>query len=261
MKTQLNLILLLLLVFNPHLYAAQYKGTVDFKQQTRLGVTINGTIASVLVSQGDFVKKGQSLIKFDASEYLAQTKRYQAELKHALAEQKQAQRDLQHAKELYERAALSTVSLQDITMRLENLEQRVIKKRALLQKAEYALEQCHVRAPFDGWVLAVYVQPHETLVNQLQSKPLLSLAPANLYVVSTDVPLVVMKSLKQGQRAQVTLGDKRFAARISARAFVANDGKTEQPIYKIKVQFNSEGNLLLQGEVALIEFLPADSRP
>ena len=235
--------------------ADSYPATIDFYERVSLGLSVSGTIQSINVSAGDRVKKGLTLITLDDTPYLARKEKYQAELQHVIAERRKVKRDYLNAKELYDRAALSTVSLENANIRLEQAIAAVTKVKAELKLIEYDLSQSKITAPFDAWVIKVNAGTRQTIVNTLQANTLVTLASASKYVARIRVPLSVVKKLHKKSPAQVRVDDAKFSGKVASVSLESNDMDNKNKLsYEVLVEFDSMNQLFLTGEPAWVAF-------
>jgi multidrug resistance efflux pump len=99
----------------------------------------------------------------------------------------------------------------DLPLEVTRAEQDVAAKKAVLAKAEYAVEQCAVRAPADGRVLRLAVQAGDLLGPQPKTPPLI-FCPARPRVVRAEVEQEFADRAAVGQTALIqddTKGDGR----------------------------------------------------
>lgn len=73
-------------------------------------------------------------------------------------------------------------------------------REAQKQKAEFAYNECFVKAPFDGEVLRIFISPGETLGPNPRT-PALILCPEKAKIVRAEVEQEFARSLKLGQTA------------------------------------------------------------
>lgn len=228
----------------------RFHGRVEFKQVVPMGITMNGLVSAVNVKQGDYVKKGTTLITLDDTPYQARKEKQHAAMQQALIEQRKAKRDYMHAQELYNRASLSSVELDDADLKLKRTNASVANIRAELRVTNYEISQCRLIAPFDGWVLQVNASEHEASVNHFQSKPLVTIAEVNQYAVYIDVPLVQVKLLSPNTPVKIVVNGSIHQGRIAGKSLtgVVHENKAE-PYYPVRIEFVVADKMLLGGEI------------
>jgi multidrug resistance efflux pump len=109
------------------------------------------------------------------------------------------------AAERAELAKLSELDLHLPAVAVERAEAEVAAKKANLDKAEYALEECTLKAPVAGTVLRVFVGPGDLLGGQ-PSKPAIQFCPDRPRIVRAEVEQEFVARVSVGQTA--TLQDE-----------------------------------------------------
>lgn len=150
-------------------------------QYAILGFPLGGTVAEVLVSEGEQVEEGQVLLRLDARDMEAELRQAQAGLEsaqaglqNARAAAAQAKANLEHAKTeleriefLFEQDAVSRQEFDqarndyaqaetNLELQNESLAQAEVSlAEAGVNKAQTALSQTEIRAPFAGTVSSI----------------------------------------------------------------------------------------------------------
>ncbi len=114
-------------------------GQFTTDDETILSFKTGGIVSSVLVREGDYVKKGQLLATLDLTEIRAQVKQAELGLQ-------KVQRDHERAKNLY-KDSVATLE------QLENSRTAVDIAQQQFNAAQFNLNNSEVRAPKDGYVL------------------------------------------------------------------------------------------------------------
>ena len=103
-------------------------------------------------------------------------------------------------------------------------EASVERATAALRRAEAMLELCRLRAPFDGTVVGIDVEPGEAISLQ-GGRPVIELADLSEIWVRVDVPETRIARVQLGARAEVVidaLGEERLEATVVEIAPVAD---------------------------------------
>ncbi len=193
-------------------------GNVRPRRQVNISADVMGRVTELNVEEGDEVERGDVLLRLDPSQTQAAVSRARATLAQSraqVAQQRanmlQAERELQRLRGLRDRDA-SLVS----TQALEEAETRLEVQVALLESAEYGVEQAQagldevedqlsrttIISPISGRVPRLNIEEGETAVVGTMNNPGsllltigdLSVVEAVLAVDETDIP-------------QITLGD------------------------------------------------------
>lgn len=232
--------------------AAGYDATVMFGRRVELGLPVSGMVKTVNVMTGQNVATGQTLMALDDIPFVARVAQAEAGLARSRADQTVAVRDYQQARQLYERALLSNVELENAKLNAERAEAEFSQAQARLTQAKYELEHSRITAPFDGWVLDVRTRAGESITNTLENRPVLVLAEQAEYVARLQVP--ASAKLVMGQQAKVFAAGQQFEGRIATTGLEPAHTTSGGPQYEIGVAFNTGKLLLRGGQPARVEF-------
>ena len=166
------------------------KGTVAANNVTKIGLDVNLSVDNVYFKAGDFVKKGDIIVKF--SDY----QKSDISEKRALLVVKNAQlRNLEKQQEL---GADVNKKIQEVKGEIDGLELEVkdeMKNAVLVQRT--------VRSPFDGYIIKINAVKGG-IVNK--NEPIVVLAKKNdLKIVSESMTDEKIKNLGIGNMAEVSL--------------------------------------------------------
>src|SRR3712207_3178559 len=111
-------------------------GSIAPVQGATISAELPGTVAEVVFQSGTPVKKGDILLKLDASQE-------QAQLRSAIADAELAKADFERARDLAARRVISQAELDTASSRFMQRQAAVDNMQSLIAKKE-------IRAPFDG---------------------------------------------------------------------------------------------------------------
>ena len=202
---------------NPELFV-DMKGTVAANNVTKIGLDVNLSVDNVYFKAGDFVKKGDIIVKF--SDY----QRSDISEKRALLVVKNAQlRNLEKQQEL---GADVNQKVQEVKGEIDGLELEVkdeMKNAVLVQRT--------VRSPFDGYIVKINAVKGG-IVNK--NEPIVVLAKKNdLKIVSESMTDEKIKNLGIGNMAEVSLFRRKNKK--------AGEEKTLEELVEIKNDKGKEG--------------------
>lgn len=233
--------------------AADIPAVVDWSQRVELGTPVSGVVSEVYVQPGQIVARGDKLLSLDGRGFSSQVSRRQAEHKHAQAVLDEAEREDQRAVELYDRTVLSDFERNQALIALQAARATAEKARSELVDARLALERSVIRAPFDGVVLAVNAAPGQTVVSELQSQPLVTIADNRTYRARAQVDAAQAGQLQPGQGLSATARGQALQAKVSYVGFepVAQSG--QGPRYELVADIvASEQSPLRVGETVIL---------
>ena len=194
------------------------KGTVVANNVTKIGLDVNLSVDNVYFKAGDFVKKGDIIVKF--SNY----QKSDISEKRALLVVKNAQlRNLEKQQEL---GADVNQKIQEVKGEIDGLELEVkdeMKNAVLVQRT--------VRSPFDGYIVKINAVKGG-IVNK--NEPIVVLAKKNdLKIVSESMTDEKIKNLGIGNMAEVSIFRRKNKK--------AGEEKTLEELVEIKNNKGKEG--------------------
>ena len=205
-----------------------YSGTVEESSGTVASFTVPGTIQTMNVSAGDFVKKGQLIATVDASSL---RNAYDIS-KAALAE---AQDAYNRMKMLHDAGAIADIKWVE-------MEQTLKQAQSAEAIARKTLNDGTLYAPISGYVSEKFMDLGMTAAPGLPVVKIVNIDPVK---VNISIPENEISSIPTAGEADITvsaLGNKRFTGKITEKGVSAN------PItraYDVKMTVdNPEGELL-----------------
>lgn len=229
-----SLVFMLWIAAGPALAA---DATVQWARRIELGLGVSGVVKTVSAEAGARVPKGQVLVALDETPF-------KAAFDKARTERDEAARDYKQARELYDRTVLAKVEL-------ENAQNKSVRAQARFEEAKYQLERSRIAAPFDAWVLEMRVQAGQSVVNALESRPLVVVAAAGEYLARLRVPSATVDRLKLGQSVNVSVGGKSYAGKIQSLGLEPAGGKSDGQ-HDVAVLFQAP-EMLRPGRAAVVE--------
>lgn len=184
-----------------------YVGTVEASDDASVGVRASGTVTSVAVKHGQRVTRGQVLATIDS-------RSMQSAWESAKASLDQAEDGWERINKVYETGTVTEAKYIEVRTKVE-------QARSSEAAARKALEDCTVRAPFDGIVDEVFLSVG------VQANPgdrLLQMVAVNRPEVHFPLPENEFRSLKVGDRARVEIQavDRTLDAVLSSKGAVAS---------------------------------------
>ena len=213
-------------------------GTISAVQGAVVATELGGTVSEVGFQSGSEAKKGDVLLKLDASAEEGQFETAKADLELARS-------DLMRARDLANRKVISKAELDSAESKFKQKEGSVDQMRSMISKKE-------VRAPFDGQLGIRQVNIGQTINAGQQVVSLQALDP--LYV-DFAVPQQNLPNLVQGLETRVrtdALGDRVFAGKVTAINSVVD---TATRNVSVQVTLDNRDHALKPGMFAKIEII------
>jgi len=204
-------------VSGPILSGAGYIVTGD--RYISIGVRVPGRIDAYEVQEGDFVRKGQVLVRLDDREYQAALQRAQANLELAQANLVLKRKQAQRKKELYERGLLATQELDIAENKLAVAQATVRQHEAEVRSAQVNLDYTQLTAPTNGIVLAKLKEVGEIALpgNFAGAGDLIRIANLNDLRGEVDINEVDFRHVRMGQKTDIVpdaYPDRKYPAHV-----------------------------------------------
>lgn len=189
-------------------YYNVYVGEINASGSAIISTNHSGILEAINVEQGTRVKRGDVLAEVLSKNVLATY-----EISHASL--RQAEDGYERVKKVHESGTVADVKLVEI-------ETQLAKARATAKSSEESLEECRLKAPFDGTVSDVLVE------QGIQVNPgtaVLKLVDLSTIEISIPVPEAEIGRIKIGQKALVdvpALGITGIEAHVRLKGVTAS---------------------------------------
>jgi len=219
MQKLFNQCLLIMLIclspFSP-VMAAEYAGVLNWSNQADLSLPVSGVITEVRAKPGQHVKQGEVLLTLDKRYFEARLMSAKATLARYQPGRDEAKRELERANELYERTVLSQVELEKAKIDFAEKEATYNHARAGHRQASLDLEYSELKAPYELVVIRPRVVKGQTIINQHQAVPLITVADAGSYSVVLMVKPGDAAAIGPGSQVDVTINGSKGKGRVTS---------------------------------------------
>ncbi len=186
--------------FAPVTRVLAVNGRIAALHSVDVRAVVGGPLAAVLVSEGDTVRANAALARVDAASQQAVLRQAVAGMDAALVAQAQAQATYARTEALGANVARSL--LESAETAVQSATQEVARMTALVDQAQIQLANFTIRAPMDGTVLALNVDPGQIID---PATVLLTLADLSALSVETDVDEAYATQIRAGLPAVLQL--------------------------------------------------------
>lgn len=184
-----------------------YVGEVDASSSTVVSASHIGVLNDIKVRQGSQVKQGDVM-----AEIISKNVQASYEISHATL--RQAEDGYERVKKVHESGTVADVKMIEI-------ETQLAKARAAAKMSEESLEECKIKAPFDGTVSNIIA---EEGVQVNPGTPIIHLVDVSTIVVNIPVPEGEVGKVKIGQKAIIdvpALNLSGIEAKIKSKGVIA----------------------------------------
>jgi RND family efflux transporter MFP subunit len=231
-------------------------GTVTALQSVDLRAQTTSTVAQVLVKDGQNVRKGELLFRFDDRAQRAELEKARAQLARDRAALGDLERQFKRAQELVTQNFVSRSALDTAQANLEAGQALVKSDEAAIQAAQVTLGYNELRAPINGRVGIVSVYPGSLVQANATAAPLVNIAQLDPIAISFTVPETQLGALLAATRAgalqveavvpgSAPQGSAPIKGRVTA---VDNLVDTATGTIKVKAEFDNKAQALWPGQ-------------
>lgn len=132
----------------------RFSGQFEARQQTALSFELPGTIAAVLVREGDTVERGQAIARLDIRLLQAERARLEALRASMEAQVELARRTNERQAALLAQGFATGQTVDDTSLNLVRMEAGIAEIDAALSSVDVNLSKAQITAPFDGMIAA-----------------------------------------------------------------------------------------------------------
>ncbi|KAA2236752.1 efflux RND transporter periplasmic adaptor subunit [Salinarimonas soli] len=188
----------------------QAVGTVRANESITVTAKVSGVVAEIRFQEGQLVKPGDVLLRFETDERRADIESAAAEIQRASAQRDEIRGRLERAQALRRTGAGTEAQVEDLSAQVRSAESAVTAAEARRRAAEARMDDLIVRAPFAGRIgsrsisLGAYVSPGTRIT---------SLDDLSKVRVDFAVPENLLGQLKVGQTVRA------MSAAFTERAF------------------------------------------
>lgn len=202
-----------------------YKFSARMKGQNDVTVTpqVSGQLMKICVTEGQQVKKGQTLFVIDSRNAQLELEVAQANLQAALAQENSAKLEYESNKNLFEKKIVSSYMLNNSENSYKQAQASVAQARAAVNRARVNLGFCTITASVSGIIGEIPVR----IGDQVSPMTQLTMLSGNttMYAEFSVTEAIVEAMVKEGMKANEV---EKYIANLPPATFVMKNG-TEYP--------------------------------
>lgn len=227
-------------------------GTLQAVTQTTVQSQVAAEVNTVLVREGEQVKKGQILAHLGTLDIDARLKQAQANLAGAKVEAELSRGLVVRNKQLYDKKYFSEIDYQRSIGDAEAREENVRAQQAMVDIANKALSDASVRAPMSGIVSRRYVEPGSSVGMGSKLFDIVDLSEMEL---DAPVPAMDIAAIKTGQSVSFTVSgfaERKFDGKVVRINPIADAGTRAISVYvRVKNQGQDlKGGMFVRGAIS-----------
>ena len=202
-----------------------YKFSARMKGQNDVTVTpqVSGQLMKICVTEGQQVKKGQTLFIIDSRNAQLELEAAQANLQAALAQENSAKLEYESNKNLFEKKIVSSYMLNNSENSYKQAQASVAQARSAVNRAKVNLGFCTITASVPGIIGEIPVRTGDQ-VSPMTQLTMLS-GNTTMYAEFSVTEAIVEAMVKEGMNANEV---EKYIANLPPATFVMKNG-TEYP--------------------------------
>ena len=202
-----------------------YKFSAKMKGQNDVTVTpqVSGQLMKICVTEGQQVKKGQTLFIIDSRNAQLELEAAQANLQAALAQENSAKLEYESNKNLFEKKIVSSYMLNNSENSYKQAQASVAQARSTVNRAKVNLGFCTITASVPGIIGEIPVRTGDQ-VSPMTQLTMLS-GNTTMYAEFSVTEAIVEAMVKEGMNANEV---EKYIANLPPATFVMKNG-TEYP--------------------------------
>ena len=202
-----------------------YRFSVRMKGQNDVTITpqVSGQLMRIAVSEGQQVKKGQTLFVIDSRNAQLELEAAQANLEAALAQENSAKLEYESNRNLFEKKIVSSYMLDNSENTYKQAQAAVAQARSAVNRARVNLGFCTITAPVSGVIGEIPVR----MGDQVSPMTQLTIVSGNttMYAEFSVTEAIVETMVQEGMNADDV---EAYIANLPEVTFVMKNG-TEYP--------------------------------
>lgn len=185
-------------------------GTIAAHKTTQMGPRVDGIIEEIFVRVGDRVKEGDPLFRTRDAEWKLKVSELDSQVKLATAEAHNMQKTFQRTAELHEKGFASNGKLDDARAARDAANAKLGVAKAQYATAQQMLEDCVVKAPFDGVITRRDVDEGKFMATRMggmggDSGGVLQIMKIDIVAAIVNVPEIYLSKFEIGSKGTIFL--------------------------------------------------------
>ncbi len=235
-------------------------GNVEPDRVSLVASEVAGYVESMLVKEGQFVKKGDVLLEFRTKPIEIRLREARAAKLEAEARFELASKNLVRIQELYKKGVASLQQLQDAESEKKAWAGRVDQLQAQIERYLYDLSRAKVLAPFNGYITKQHAEIGQWVG---EGGAVVELIDIDNVEIEVDFPERYVNEVKVGDRVYVSF-DALPGVKVEGKVLsVVPQADLNARTFPVKVGVIKSGMVarvsFLVGEPVVSKFVPKDA--
>ena len=221
-------------------------GTTEAIARSRIAAEVSGLVEDFPVREGDFVKKGEVLVRLTTTDVLIRLKAATATKEKVRASLVFAEKELARYRELKDTDSIAARKYDEALYSQQSLEQELLGAEAQIELLKDEIQKKTVIAPFSGYVAKEHTQVGEWLPVG-GPREVVTLVDLGHIRITVDVPERYVVKLSPGSAVRVeveSLSDRTIIGKIAA---ILPEGDPNARTFPVRVTLPNPGFKIKSG--------------
>jgi len=224
-------------------------GTLISDNEKMITSRFMGFVTEVKVSEGEQVKKGQSLYSIDSREIDSAARQAELSLQMYQNQYSNVKLNLERHKRLLKKDMVSKYEVENIELAAKNLEDMIAIAQARLNEVKNQYKYLRITAPNDGVVISKNIKVGEMA---MPGMPAIILSDLNQLKVAVEIAESELKRVQYGKSVKVTIPSMDLELEGKVNAIIPSSNAMTHT-FKIKISINTDTYHLYPGMYATVE--------
>lgn len=228
-----------------------FVGAVEPNKKSLVASEISGLVDLYSAKEGEYVKKGEVLAKFNTKNIKIDLAEARAAKREAKARFNLANANFKRFEELYEKGIASLQELQDAESEREAGLARTVQLDAQINSQEYDLSRSVIKAPFDGFIVSEKSEVGQWIT---EGGPVAEMIDISVAKIKADIPERHISNINPGDEVDIkvdSLPDFEIKGEVNSIVPQANN---EARTFPVEVKIDNNDFKLKSGMVARLSF-------
>ncbi len=226
-------------------------GTVEPVLESTVAAEVPGLVLRFPVKEGDFVKKGETLVRLDATDLSLRLKAAVALKEKVRVNLENAGKELERLSRLKKADSIAEKRLDDADAAYRTLVHELAQTQAEIEHLEYEISRKEIAAPFSGFVVKEHTQVGQWLVPGGAVATLIDLSRVRITVPVPERHYVELSPKSEAFVTVKSLTETPVRASIEA---LLSRGDPNSRTFPVKVGLDNPGYRIKAGMEALVTF-------
>jgi RND family efflux transporter MFP subunit len=217
---------------------SEYIATVFYQEISETASEISGLASDVRFEEGLRVKKGQILVKLGADILRKRLQAAKLDYERVLSELEIARIDLERRQKLYEKKSISQQAYDENKYRVIGSEKHAASLNAQVDQLAIELEKKAIRAPFDGVVIARYVDRGEWIS---EGETIAVIGKDDVVDIVAQLPEHIIQYVKVGMQVPAAANGNEFSGTVNA---IVPKGDVSTRTFPVKIRTPNKFSLI-----------------